>query len=107
MTAPVDQLEALAAAIARIEAKLEALAKARPTGRLLSKRAAARLLGVDRGTTLEALIRDGRLRLVLGKIPDTEIERLLVEGLPEMKPPARRRERPPRDEVEAIRNLKV
>lgn len=107
MSAPADQLDALAAAIARIEAKVDALAKARPTGRLLSKRAAARLLGIDRGTTLEGFIRDGHLRLVMGKIPDTEIERLLAEGLPELKARARRRERPDRDEAQAIRNVKV
>jgi hypothetical protein len=34
-------------------------------------------LSIDRGTTLEALIRSGALRLVMGNIPDTEIERLL------------------------------
>lgn len=111
MSDPVRQLEALlaqvAATVGRLEAKVDALTKARPTGRLLSKRAAARLLGVDRGTTLEALVRDGHLRLVMGKIPDTEIERLLVEGLPEGTAPTRRRERLQRDEAAAIRSLKV
>jgi hypothetical protein len=62
-------------------------ALARPK-RLLSKRAAARAVGIDRRTTLEGLLRDGQLRMVLRKIPDTEIERLLTHGIPEQKPRA-------------------
>ena len=55
-----------------------------PLPRLLSKRAAAKLLGVDRGTTLADLLATGNLRtVVLGgqeRIPTAEIERLATEG---------------------------
>jgi excisionase family DNA binding protein len=61
---------------------------------LLSKRAAAKFLGVDRGTTLEQLIRDGRLRTVdVGgrpRIPRTELDRVLADGVPRAEPKARR-----------------
>ncbi len=90
----------------RLERKLDALSRRRDR-RLLSKRAAARLLGIDRGTTLERLIRDGHLRLVMGRVPDTEIERLLAQGLPDVKQRARRHPAPSRDEAAAIRDLKV
>ncbi len=106
MSAPAHQLEDLLAAVARLEAKLDALTRRRER-RLLSKRAAARLLGIDRGTTLERLVRDGHLRLVMGKVPDTEIERLLADGIPETKGRSRRQPAPARDEVAAIRDLKV
>lgn len=108
MAAP-DALDELLATIRRLEAKVDALARARPK-RLLSKRAAARLLGVDRGTTLEQLIRDGHVHLVAGKIPDTEIDRLLAEGMPEPKQRAPRRPAAPQtaDDVErAIREMKI
>src|ERR1700687_2249859 len=52
---------------------------AKPEARLLSKRAAARRLGVDRGTTLQTLIDRGELRTVSVagrvRIPASEIER--------------------------------
>jgi len=98
------------AALRRIEAKLDELLGRRPK-RLLSKRAAARLLGIDRGTTLEELIREGHLRMVLGKIPDTEIDRLL--DLDTMPAPRRRALRQRRtlpaveDVARAIRELKI
>jgi excisionase family DNA binding protein len=61
---------------------------------LLSKRAAAKLLGVDRGTTLEQMIADGRLRTVdVGgrpRVPRAELERVLAAGLPRAEPRARR-----------------
>ncbi len=99
-------IEDLAAAMERLERKLDALSRRRDC-RLLSKRAAARLLGIDRGTTLERLIRDGHLRLVMGRVPDTEIERLLANGLPDAKQRARHHSAPSHDEAAAIRELKV
>jgi hypothetical protein len=91
------ELQALRKDVARLSSKREV--------RLLSRREAARMLGVDRGTTLEALIRDGHLRLVLGKIPIADLERLLAEGIPETK---RRAPRSPRmDEASAIRLIRV
>ncbi len=89
----------------RIEREIRALSRSR-TKRLLSKREAARRLGVDRGTTLEGLIRRGALREVMGKIPDTEIERLLTDGLPAPNRPRARR-RAQADEAVAIRDLDV
>lgn len=109
MSAPAARLEEILAAVLRLEAKVDALTRARPK-RLLSKRAAARLLGVDRGTTLEGLIRDGHLRMLMGKIPDTEIDRLLAEGIPESKPRARRAPAPvnsPAAEARAVRLMKI
>lgn len=46
----------------------------------------------------------------MGKIPDTEIDRLLAEGVPEPKPRERRRPAAPRspaEEAAAVRALKV
>jgi len=52
--------------------------------RLLSKREAARRLGIDRGTTLQDLIRSGQIRTVVlagrVKIPVSEIERIEAGG---------------------------
>ena len=67
--------------------------------RLLTKRAAARLLGIDRSTTLERLIREGSVRTVPygegTRIPASEIARLEDEGIPEpsSRCPPRRRSR--------------
>ena len=51
---------------------------------LLSKRKAARLLGVGRGNTLEQLIREGHIRTVIVagrvRIPREEVERVAREG---------------------------
>jgi len=69
-------LEDLSAAVERLERKIDALGRRRDR-RLLSKRAAARLLGVDRGTTLERLIREGTLRAENGRIPLADLERIL------------------------------
>lgn len=70
----------------------------RKTGsELLSKKAAARRLGVDRATTLEGLIASGHIKTVPFKngvrIPVAEVERILNEGIPPMdasRPRARR-----------------
>ena len=104
MSAPAASLEDLLARIDRLERKLDAALK--PRRELLSKRAAAKLLGIDRGSTLERLIRDGRVRLVAGKIPANELDRLLTNGLPDQKSPRRRKEQPS-DEAAAIRALQV
>jgi excisionase family DNA binding protein len=70
--------EELCAALARVP-------RGGPTKELLSKRAVAKLLGVDRATTLETLIRAGRIRTVeVGgrpRIPRAELERVLVAGV--------------------------
>lgn len=76
-------LEALAAALERIERKVDALTRERPSSRLLSKRQAARLLGISRTTTLEDMIADRKLRVVkVGdrvRIPAAEVERITAE----------------------------
>ena len=81
---------------------------------LLSYRAAAALLGIDRGR-VPALVRAGVLRDVpCGKgrrVPRTEVERLAVEGIPQALSAKRsqrvvRRPHPPRGDVgAAIRAL--
>lgn len=57
---------------------------------LLSKKEAARRLGVDRTTTLEKFIASGRLKTVeingRVRIPRTEVERILSEGVPTTGP---------------------
>ncbi len=74
--------DAILEALERLERKLDTLT--RPRSRLLSKRAAARMLGVSRTTTLEDMIADRRLRVVrVGdgvRIPAAEVERLAKEG---------------------------
>jgi hypothetical protein len=101
---------AVLGALERIERKLDVAL--RPTPALLSKRAAAKMLGIDRGTTLETLLRDGHLRLVMGKIPLANLERLLAEGLAAPRP-RKRRQRPEErhltdeEEAEAFRRIKV
>lgn len=72
--------------VAALTARIEALEKAkrRSHTHLLSKREAAKRLGVDRGTTLEVLIATKQLKTVrTGKrvrIPAAEVERLVREG---------------------------
>lgn len=65
---------------------------------LVSKREAARLLGVDRNWTLDRLVKEGAIRVVqVGKrvrIPMAEVERLAREGEPTPIPPPRRTRRP-------------
>ncbi|OJH37483.1 hypothetical protein BON30_29865 [Cystobacter ferrugineus] len=56
------------------------------SSRLLSKKEAARRLGVDRATTLAQFIASGRIKTVdvngHQRIPVSEIERILSEGIP-------------------------
>lgn len=57
---------------------------------LVSKKEAARRLGVDRATTLSQFITSGRIKTVEinghQRIPVSEIERILSEGIPATKP---------------------
>jgi len=74
-----------------------------PAPLLLSKRAAAALLGVGRGGTLEQLIRDGHLRTVViagrVRIAREEVERIAREGTG--RPASPRPARTPRPAVSA------
>ncbi|HEX8820369.1 MAG TPA: helix-turn-helix domain-containing protein [Archangium sp.] len=67
---------------------------------LLSKKEAARRLGVDRATTLAQFITSGRIKTVdvngRQRIPVSEIERILSEGLPATGPQPSRSRRAPR-----------
>ncbi|OJT16422.1 hypothetical protein BO221_50445 [Archangium sp. Cb G35] len=85
---------------------------------LLSKKEAARRLGVDRATTLAQFIASGRIKTVdvngHQRIPVSEIERILSDGLPatESQPSRARRapkvatSRPSESPADAIRKLK-
>lgn len=74
--------------------------RSNPHAQLLSQREAARRLGVDRNTTLVALIRTGQLRTVevngKRKVPASEVERLAQEGFDSTMPEPRRRAPRPR-----------
>ena len=76
-----DAAEAILREIRSLKAQLASAARSK---RLLSKRDAARYLGVSRGRTLDALIAAGRLRTVrIGgriKIPLEELERIATFG---------------------------
>jgi excisionase family DNA binding protein len=69
---------------------------------LLSKREAARLLGVDRATTLEDWLSTGRIKAVdlagRVRIPRAEVERVINEGVSNapglQRPKARRAPKP-------------
>ena len=86
---------------------------------LLSKKEAARRLGVDRATTLEGLIASGNIKTVpfngRVRIPLAEVERILSEGTPLVgrpRPNTRRSAQPavsgPHESPgEKIRRLKV
>ncbi|MFY0526121.1 hypothetical protein ACN28I_24235 [Archangium gephyra] len=67
---------------------------------LLSKKEAARRLGVDRATTLAQFIASDRIKTVdvngHQRIPVSEIERILSEGLPATEEPRPKTRRSPR-----------
>ncbi|OJH33617.1 helix-turn-helix domain-containing protein [Cystobacter ferrugineus] len=67
---------------------------------LLSKKEAARRLGMDRATTLAQFIASGRIKTVdvngHQRIPVSEIERILSEGVPATEPQPSRSRRAPR-----------
>ena len=81
----------LEATIFAMAARVERLASQFPSQRLVSKRRAAVVLGVSRGRTLDRLIEEGIIRTVrIGnrdKVPMSEIERLVLEGAPNVPPP--------------------
>jgi hypothetical protein len=106
MATPARTVEELAKQLDRVERLLLDLVRERGASRAanappLSKRAAARRLGIDRGTTLEDLIREQKLQTVPAlngkgvRIPAHEVERLLREGLPAAVAPAPSPRRPP------------
>jgi hypothetical protein len=71
---------------------------------LLSRRQAAKVLGVSRSRTLTRLLRSGRIPLVEGKVPLRALERFASGDAP--APTPRRRYRPPAgSEAAAIRDL--
>jgi hypothetical protein len=74
---------------------------------LLSRRQAAKLLGVDRNTTLRRLIAAGIVPLVLGKVPREALERVARGDLTVPPAPARRRPSRPASVSDAIRGLSV
>jgi hypothetical protein len=99
MATPARTVEELAKQLDRVERLLLDLVRERGGARAanappLSKRAAARRLGIDRGTTLEDLIRERKLQTVPAlngkgvRIPAHEVERLRREGLPSAATPA-------------------
>lgn len=103
----LSALSGLRAEVRDVRAALDGLARSgRPRrnldAKLLTKRAAARLLGVDRASTLARLIHDGSIRTVQvaghTRIPASEIDRLAEDGLPDpsgVPQRTRRRGRPP------------
>jgi hypothetical protein len=81
----------------------------------LSKREAARLLGIDRGATLDHLIRTGRVHLVPWgrghRIPLEDVQRVAREGFTFHDKPVRtrlsRRRTPGLVDPDALRRLDV
>jgi hypothetical protein len=90
MATTAHELGELLARMERLERKLDAALAPRSMPELVSKRRAARLLGVNRDETLEELIRSGRLIPVYvrnrARIPLAQIRRLLEQG--DAPPPA-------------------
>lgn len=75
---------------------------------LLSQRQAAKLLGVDRNTTLRRLIASGVVPLVLGKVPREALERVARGEITAPAPRPRRSPPKPSSSVgAAIRALSV
>jgi excisionase family DNA binding protein len=128
MATPARTVEELAEQLDRVERLLLDLVRERGASRAanappLSKREAARRLGIDRGTTLEDLIRERKLQTVPAlngkgvRIPAHEVERLRREGLPPAgpqatsatrRPPARAKKSASGAELEqAIRSIPV
>jgi len=77
-------IDELGAIVLRLEARIDALVRAQPRGRLLSKSAAARYLGVSRGTTLGDLIASRAILTVKTpagpRIALAELDRYLADG---------------------------
>jgi hypothetical protein len=115
VSTPAATLDDLLAAVLRIERKVDALSHRRggPPAELLSMRAAAKLLGVDRGVTLPALLKTQRVRTVMvagrPRVPRAALERVLLEGAPTSTPAPRARHTRPAlaSEPSALRALKL
>jgi hypothetical protein len=128
MATPARTVEELAEQLDRVERLLlDLVTRERGVARaanaeLLSKRAAARRLHIDRETTLEELIRSQRIRTVPAlsgagvRIPSDEVDRLLREGLPPIvastparRAPARAKQKPSgaADTARAIRSIPI
>lgn len=75
-----------------------------------SRRQAAKLLGIRRAS-VSAAVEDGRIRTVdvdgRERIPQSEIDRIMVEGLPKAGERKQRRKPVTKDEAESIRNIPV
>lgn len=93
------KVDETAGALSRLAAEIERLRSeivSHQPDVLLSFRKAAKLLGIDRGATLNALVRSGQLRTVSAgkrqRIPMSEINRLAAVGFDSMatKPRAKR-----------------
>ena len=93
-------LTTIASALEKRHPKTPTRRRPNPHAQLLSQREAARRLGIDRNTTLVALIQTGQLRTVEAngkrKVPATEVERLAQEGFDSTMPKPRRRAPRPR-----------
>ncbi len=94
-----------------IAAKIDALVDRKVSPALLSKRAAAKLLGVDRGTTLESMIADGQIATVkIGsrqKIPLVEVENFISRHTERTEPPkARAQSRQKTTEAQVLEELR-
>lgn len=91
-SAEAAEIQSLRDTLERVSSQLTALVQRQPSQRLLSKREAARLLGVSRGATLNRLIQEGALRTIVvgkrAKIPMAEIEQLIAKGAPFPPEPA-------------------
>jgi hypothetical protein len=107
---PAELKAALASELAPLLRRL-----GRSERRLLSKREAAKRLGIDRGTTLPDLIRSGQIKTVIlagrVKVPASEIERIEAGGdSPRPSAPGRRPAAPARRSTnpgQAIRAIKI
>ncbi len=99
MTDATDLLKALAPYLELIErtaADVRALkAQAKPATLLVSFRQAAKLLRVDRATTLRALVDSGQLEVVMvngrERIARAEVDRLAAQGFDRDAPVRRKR----------------
>lgn len=75
-----------------------------------SRRQAAKLLGIRRAS-VSAAVEDGRIRTVdvdgRERIPQSEIDRIMVDGLPKAGERKPRRKPATKDEADSIRNIPV
>ena len=107
---------AVAAVITEPPVKIRQRRPLDPSKDLLSRADAARVLGVDKRTTLRRLIAEGHLPAVPGprgiRIPRSEVERLVRDGIPppgapQTRPKRSRHSKPRIDDSSAIRGIKI